>query len=109
MSAPAFEVAGGRALRGRLRVPGDKSISHRALLLAALAEGTSHLSGLSGGDDVARTAAAARALGAEVAGGASDGGRAGHVVAAGQAAQVRRPLGQGGQQEGPVGDGLVAR
>lgn len=45
-------------------MPGDKSISHRALILAALADGTSHLTGLSGGHDVARTAVAVRALGA---------------------------------------------
>ena len=69
----SFEVTGGRALRGRLRVPGDKSISHRALLLAAVAEGTSHLTGVSPGDDVRRTAAAVRALGAEVEEAASDG------------------------------------
>ena len=68
-----LEVAGGRRLHGRVRVPGDKSISHRALLLAGLAEGTSHLTGLSGGDDVARTAAAVRALGAEVVAEPSDG------------------------------------
>lgn len=52
------------ALRGRLVVPGDKSISHRALLLAARAEGRSRLSGLSVGDDVIRTARAILALGA---------------------------------------------
>ena len=68
-----FEVTGGRALRGRLRVPGDKSISHRSLLLGAVAEGTSHLTGVSPGDDVRRTAAAVRALGAEVEEAASDG------------------------------------
>jgi 3-phosphoshikimate 1-carboxyvinyltransferase len=56
----------GRPLRGRLRVPGDKSISHRVLLLAALAEGTSCLRGLSDGDDVGRTAAAVSALGVVV-------------------------------------------
>jgi len=55
-----------RGLRGELRVPGDKSISHRALLLAALAEGTSRLHGLSGGEDVARTAAAVAACGAGI-------------------------------------------
>lgn len=48
-------------------MPGDKSISHRALLLGALANGTSHVTGLSGGQDVARTAAAVRALGATLA------------------------------------------
>ncbi|MST33810.1 3-phosphoshikimate 1-carboxyvinyltransferase, partial [Acidimicrobiaceae bacterium USS-CC1] len=55
-----------RGLQGELRVPGDKSISHRALLLGALAEGTSRFTGLSTGDDVAHTAAAVAACGAEV-------------------------------------------
>ncbi len=62
-------------LRGRLRVPGDKSISHRALLLAALAEGRSHLSGLSSGEDVAATAGAITSLGAELDGEVVLGGR----------------------------------
>ena len=48
-------VTGGVPLIGTLDVPGDKSISHRALLLAALAEGTSTVTGLSDGDDVLRT------------------------------------------------------
>lgn len=60
--APA---AGG--LSGRLRVPGDKSISHRALLLAARAEGTSRLRGLSRGADVLATRRAVQAFGAGVA------------------------------------------
>ncbi|MFN2505897.1 MAG: 3-phosphoshikimate 1-carboxyvinyltransferase [Acidimicrobiales bacterium] len=68
-------VTGGRPLHGRLRVPGDKSISHRALLLAAVAEGTSVVRGLSDGDDVARTAAAIQALGAVVNGVRIRGGR----------------------------------
>ena len=55
-------------LRGTLRVPGDKSISHRALLLAALAEGTSTVRGLSTGDDVRRTRVAVEAMGAVVEG-----------------------------------------
>lgn len=59
-------VSGGGPLRGELRVPGDKSISHRALLLAALADGVSSISGLSDGADVAGTAAATAALGASV-------------------------------------------
>ena len=71
-----FVVEGGTGpLRGRLRVPGDKSISHRALLLAALAEGRSHLSGLSTGEDVAATAAAVTAMGARISGGEVKGGR----------------------------------
>ena len=68
MSTSVFEVHGGAVLRGRVQVPGDKSISHRALLLAARAPGRSHLSGLSDGDDVGRTAAAIAALGADVKG-----------------------------------------
>ncbi len=51
-------------LRGRLRMPGDKSISHRALLLAALAEGRSSVGGLSDGADVVGTRRAVEALGA---------------------------------------------
>lgn len=51
-------------LRGRLRMPGDKSISHRVLLLAALAQGRSVISGLSDGADVAGTRRAIEALGA---------------------------------------------
>lgn len=53
-------------LRGELPVPGDKSISHRALMLAALADGASRITGLSGGADVAATAGAISALGATV-------------------------------------------
>jgi len=67
-------VSGGRPLRGRVRVPGDKSISHRALLLGARAEGTSVVRGLSDGDDVARTRLAVEAMGAEVEGAAGVGG-----------------------------------
>ncbi len=54
------------ALKGSLRVPGDKSISHRALMFGALAVGETRISGLLEGEDVLRTAAAMRALGAEV-------------------------------------------
>jgi 3-phosphoshikimate 1-carboxyvinyltransferase len=54
------------ALRGSARVPGDKSISHRALILGALAVGESRVSGLLEGEDVVNTARAMRALGAAV-------------------------------------------
>ncbi|WP_414900656.1 3-phosphoshikimate 1-carboxyvinyltransferase [Sphingomonas flavalba] len=57
-------------LGGIVRVPGDKSISHRALMLAALAVGTSRIEGLLEGEDVLATAAAMRAMGAEVVRGA---------------------------------------
>ena len=53
-------------LKGRIRVPGDKSISHRALILGTLAAGRTRVSGLLEGEDVLRTAAAMRALGARV-------------------------------------------
>jgi 3-phosphoshikimate 1-carboxyvinyltransferase len=69
-----FEVEGGGALHGRLRVPGDKSISHRALLLGALANGTSKVDGLSNGKDVKRTAAAVKSMGARVRGARITGG-----------------------------------
>ncbi|MCK8783325.1 3-phosphoshikimate 1-carboxyvinyltransferase [Roseomonas sp. NAR14] len=59
-------AAPGRPLSGSLRVPGDKSISHRALMFGALAVGTTAIEGLLEGEDVLRTAAAMRALGAEV-------------------------------------------
>ena len=63
---PLFTVEGGRPVVGRIRVPGDKSVSHRALILGALAPGESVVRGLSDGDDVARTAGALRALGADL-------------------------------------------
>ena len=60
------EVLPSPHLSGQAIVPGDKSISHRALLLSALAEGTSSISGISSGDDVARTAKVVTQLGATV-------------------------------------------
>jgi 3-phosphoshikimate 1-carboxyvinyltransferase len=53
-----------RPLAGRLRVPGDKSISHRALMLAALTVGRTEIAGLLEGEDVLATARAVAALGA---------------------------------------------
>src|ERR1700756_389186 len=53
-------------LKGEITVPGDKSISHRALMFGALAVGETRITGLLEGEDVLRTAAAMRALGAEV-------------------------------------------
>ena len=53
-------------LTGRLRVPSDKSISHRALMLAAMAVGESVVHDLLDGDDVRRTAAALAAMGADI-------------------------------------------
>ncbi len=53
------------SLTGRLRVPGDKSISHRALMFGALATGTTRITGLLEAEDVINTARAVTALGAE--------------------------------------------
>ena len=71
--SPVVERSGGSTvvqpggpLVGRIRVPGDKSISHRVLMLAALADGTSTVRGLSDGGDVACTRRIVEALGAGV-------------------------------------------
>ena len=53
-------------LSGEMTVPGDKSISHRALMFSALAVGTSRIEGLLEGEDVMATAAALRAMGATI-------------------------------------------
>ncbi|MGZ9105209.1 MAG: 3-phosphoshikimate 1-carboxyvinyltransferase [Rhodoplanes sp.] len=70
MSAPSprTAVTARRAgpLKGRLRAPGDKSISHRALILGALTVGRTAITGLLEGEDVINTARAMRALGARV-------------------------------------------
>lgn len=58
-----LRLAGPRPVRGSIGVPGDKSISHRALLLAAAAEGASTIGGLATGDDVKRTRLLVEALG----------------------------------------------
>lgn len=63
--SPVTARAGG-ALKGLLRVPGDKSISHRSMIFGLLSIGETRIEGLLEGDDVLRTAAACRALGAAV-------------------------------------------
>ncbi|MBO9579698.1 MAG: 3-phosphoshikimate 1-carboxyvinyltransferase [Sphingobium sp.] len=63
-----FEPGG--PLRGTVTIPGDKSISHRSLMFSALAVGESRVSGLLEGEDVLSTAAAMRALGAQIERGA---------------------------------------
>lgn len=62
---PATFTANG-PLRGTVKVPGDKSISHRSLMLSALAVGESRISGLLEGEDVLATAAAMQAMGATI-------------------------------------------
>lgn len=58
-----WTVEPARHLRGEVAVPGDKSISHRAVLFASLAHGESALEGLADGEDVASTTAVMRSLG----------------------------------------------
>jgi 3-phosphoshikimate 1-carboxyvinyltransferase len=69
MSSPsATPLSSGTAgpLRGHCRVPGDKSLSHRSLILGGLAIGRTHITGLLEGEDVLATAAAMRNLGAGI-------------------------------------------
>ncbi|MBQ1543630.1 MAG: 3-phosphoshikimate 1-carboxyvinyltransferase [Caulobacteraceae bacterium] len=66
MASANLTARPGSPLRGRVRAPGDKSISHRSMILGALATGTTTVEGLLEGDDVLRTAAAMRAFGARV-------------------------------------------
>ncbi len=65
-SAQSVTVYPASRIRGRVRPPGDKSISHRYALLAAIADGTSRLSGYSTGADCASTLACLRRLGVDV-------------------------------------------
>jgi 3-phosphoshikimate 1-carboxyvinyltransferase len=64
--ATPLEARSSGPLTGKVRVPGDKSISHRALILGALAVGQTRISGLLEGEDVLNTAKAMQALGAKV-------------------------------------------
>jgi len=66
MTAAGLTAHRGGPLRGRVRAPGDKSISHRALILGAMARGVTEIEGLLEGEDVKRTAAAMVAFGAGV-------------------------------------------
>ena len=59
-------LRGGGSLQGRGRVPGDKSISHRALLFGAIAEGETTIEGLLPAEDPLSTASCLRAMGVQV-------------------------------------------
>jgi 3-phosphoshikimate 1-carboxyvinyltransferase len=65
-AARPVQFSASAPLRGEARIPGDKSISHRALMLAAMARGRSRIAGLSQGGDVGSTAAALRAMGVRI-------------------------------------------
>lgn len=70
----SYTVAPGGRLQGRIRVPGDKSISHRAIMLGALAEGVTRVSGFLMGADNLATLEAFRAMGVRI-----DGPRSGEL------------------------------
>ena len=83
VSAPGSEVVVVRPaarLRGELRLPGDKSISHRALMLATIAKGESRIAGAGDGADVRSTAAVCAALGARIERVDGDGGSADYRI-----------------------------
>ncbi len=63
-----FKLLPGGDISGEARVPGDKSISHRSIMLGALAEGTTRVSGFLEGDDALATVAAFRAMGVAIEG-----------------------------------------
>lgn len=63
-----FKLLPGGAITGELRVPGDKSISHRSIMLGALAQGTTRVSGFLEGEDALATVAAFRAMGVAIEG-----------------------------------------
>ena len=65
-TATSRSFAASAPLKGRIAIPGDKSISHRSLMLSALAVGESRVTGLLEGHDVLATAAAMRAMGASI-------------------------------------------
>lgn len=87
-----FHAAG--PLTGRICVPGDKSISHRSLMLGALAVGETQVTGLLEGEDVLSTAAAMRAMGAQIERGA-DGVWRIHGVGVGSLLQPQGALDMG--------------
>ncbi len=86
MSTLSFVVEPGGALRGRVRVPGDKSISHRAIMLGALAEGRTAISGFLEGEDCLATLQAFRAMGVAI-----NGPEAGRVTVDGVGLHGLRP------------------
>ncbi len=61
-----FSLAPGGKLTGRIRVPGDKSMSHRSIMLGAIAEGRTSVSGFLEGEDALATLSAFRAMGVEI-------------------------------------------
>jgi 3-phosphoshikimate 1-carboxyvinyltransferase len=90
-SLEALEVSQALRLRGSPGLPGDKSISHRALMLGLLTRGSTTITGLSDGEDVRSTAGIVAALGASVAERPGDDGRGSVVVASPGIDALARP------------------
>jgi 3-phosphoshikimate 1-carboxyvinyltransferase len=86
-------VRAARRLRGELTLPGDKSISHRALMLAALAEGETRIDGAGDGADVRSTAGIVAALGATVERAGSDERTVSYRISSPGADGLRQPSG----------------
>ena len=63
-----FKIQPGGSLRGEIRVPGDKSMSHRSIMLGSLAEGVTHVSGFLNAEDALATLQAFRAMGVTIEG-----------------------------------------
>ncbi len=81
-----FKASPGGRLNGRLRVPGDKSISHRSIMLGSLAEGVTEVTGFLEGEDSLATLNAFRAMGVKI-----EGPKAGRVVIHGVGMQGLKP------------------
>ena len=82
-----YHIEPGGVLKGRIRVPGDKSISHRSIMLASIAEGVTRISGFLEGEDAIATMNAFRALGVRL-----DGPERGNVAVHGVGLQgLRQP------------------
>ena len=86
-SSPSRDISRPASLGGILSVPGDKSISHRSLILNAIARGDALVQGLSGGDDVISTMRCLQAIGVNI----KPAGAAGSYTVKGQGAQLTEP------------------
>ena len=75
------------SLGGELTVPGDKSISHRSLILNAMAQGTARVTGLSNGEDVMSTMACLKGMGVEI----TEGSEAGEYTVVGRGPVLEEP------------------
>ncbi|MEQ9464648.1 MAG: 3-phosphoshikimate 1-carboxyvinyltransferase [Haliea sp.] len=89
-----FQLMPGGVISGEARVPGDKSISHRSIMLGAVAEGTTRVSGFLEGEDALATVAAFRAMGVAIEG-PEDGEVAVHGVGLGGLQAPSAPLDMG--------------